>query len=234
MITTDLAGPFKETIRGNKHYLVIDCCFSKYIQLHALPNIKAETVADKIVDGWCCTFGIPETILADGGKQYQSKLMELIYEYLDIRAFKTTAFHPSGNGLSERNVQTTKNMIKAHVDEEQGDWDLHLNKFAYAYNSAIQESTKQTPFEMMFGRKPKIPMDIVLPNHNGVDNQVNERQPEQDNENLGEVTILEEQTSTNIPQEASQYLEQLKKRMEESHSKAALNRNTAMDKHKLF
>ena len=77
-------------------------------------------------------------------------------------------------------------MIKANVDEEQGDWDLHLNKFAYAYNSAIQESTKQTPFEMMFGRKPKIPMDIVLPNHNGVDNQVNERQPEQDNENLGE------------------------------------------------
>ena len=121
-------------------------------------------MADKIVDGWCCTFGIPETILADGGKQYQSKLMELIYEYLDIRAFKTTAFHPSGNGLSERNVQTTKNMIKAHVDEEQGDWDLHLNKFAYAYNSAIQESTKQTPFEMMFGRKPKIPIDIILPN----------------------------------------------------------------------
>ena len=41
---------------------------------------------------------------------------------------------------------------------------------------------------------------------------------------FGEVTILQEQTRTNIPQEASQYLKQLKKRMEESHSKAVLNR----------
>ena len=54
-------------------------------------------MADKIVDGWWCKFGIPETILIDGGKKYQSKLMELIYKYLDVRAFKTTAFYPNGN-----------------------------------------------------------------------------------------------------------------------------------------
>ena len=82
--------------------------------------------------------------------------MELIYEYLDIRAFKTTEFHSSGNGLSERNIKTIKNMIKAYVNEEHGDCDIHLNQFAYAYNSAIKESTEQT-FEMI--------LDVNLKSH---------------------------------------------------------------------
>ena len=63
-----MPGPLKETVRGNKYYLVIDCHFSKFIQLYALKNIQTESLADKLVDDWCCTFGIPEQILEDGGK----------------------------------------------------------------------------------------------------------------------------------------------------------------------
>ena len=95
------------------------------MQEFAIPNIQAETVADKIVNNWCCVFGIPESILADGGKQYQSKLLDLVYEYLDIRGLKTTPFNPRCNGLSEKSVQTSKNMMKVHVNDEQSDWDEH-------------------------------------------------------------------------------------------------------------
>ena len=136
--------------------------------------------------------------------------MDLIYEYLDIRAFKTTPFNPSCNGQSERNVQKSKNMIKAHVDEEQSDWDLHLHKFAYAYNSVIHESTKQTTFKMMFGRKPKLPIDIIFPNVKDIISEKTIDPVSEDSENLGETTILYEQTSTNIPQEAQQYMKALK------------------------
>ena len=44
------------------------------------------------------TFGIPESLLSDGGTQYRSKLLESGYEYLDIHGLKTTAFHPECNG----------------------------------------------------------------------------------------------------------------------------------------
>ena len=49
LITTDLAGPFKETVRGNKYYLVIDCHFSKFIQLYALKNIQTELVTSDLI-----------------------------------------------------------------------------------------------------------------------------------------------------------------------------------------
>ena len=78
------------------------------------------------------TFGIPDSILSDGGTQYRSKLLELVYEYLDINGLKTTPYHPQCNGQSERTVQTTKAMIRAHADANQSNWDLILNKIAFA------------------------------------------------------------------------------------------------------
>ena len=61
------------------------------MQVHPLKDTTAETVAKIIVDEWCCRLGIPESILSDGGKQYTSKLLSLIYLYLDVEQFKTTA-----------------------------------------------------------------------------------------------------------------------------------------------
>ncbi len=74
LITTDIAGPFKEITRGNKYYIVVIDHFTKYIQVYPMKKIQAEDVAQVIVDQWMMIFGIPESILSDGGTQYRSKL----------------------------------------------------------------------------------------------------------------------------------------------------------------
>ena len=43
-----------------------------------------------------------------------------------------------------------------------------------------------------------------------------------------------EQKNAKIPKEAERYLSQLKEKMQASHSRAALNRNSAMDRHKIL
>jgi len=78
LVTTDLAGPFKVTNRGNQSIQVMVDHFTKHVVFFALKNTKASPVANNAVNGWCCKFGIPESILSDGGKQYQSKLLELL------------------------------------------------------------------------------------------------------------------------------------------------------------
>ena len=116
LITTDLTGPFVSTVRGNKYLMVVIDHFTKFIECYPLKNIKAVAVADKLENEWFCRYGITEGILSDGGKQYQSKLMEIIYDMLDVRKFKTTPFHPQCDGQSERTIQTLKMMIKEYVD----------------------------------------------------------------------------------------------------------------------
>jgi hypothetical protein len=80
LITTDIGGPLKETKRGNKYFIVIIDHFTKFIQIHPMKNIKAEDVAHVLVDKWMMIFGIPETLLSDGGTQYRSILLEAVYE----------------------------------------------------------------------------------------------------------------------------------------------------------
>ena len=155
LITTDIAGPLKETERGNKYFIVVIDHFTKFTQVYPMQRIQAEDVAQILVDKWMMTFGIPESILSDGGTQYRSKLLEAVYEYLDINSLKTTPFHPQCNGQSERTVQTTKAMLRAHVDDNQTNWDVLLNKVTFAYNSSVHTATKHTPFELQYGRKPE-------------------------------------------------------------------------------
>ena len=117
LVTTDFAGPFKKTIRNNKHFQIVIDHRTKFAEFKPTKNTKANTAADVIVNEWCCRYGIPEGILSDQGSQYQSKLLDLVYDHLDIKRLKTTPFHPQCDGQSERTVQTLKNMIKCYVDE---------------------------------------------------------------------------------------------------------------------
>ena len=164
IIASDFAGPLNTTKKGNKYLQIITDLYGKYLVVVAHPNKETRSAAKALVNNWCCTFGIPEACLTDGGKEYQSELWDTLCELFDIERVKTSIFHPQGDGQSERAVQTTKKIIAAYVNECQDDWDEYLPQFTYAYNSGVHETTKCTPFEAMFGRTPKLPLDLLYPN----------------------------------------------------------------------
>ena len=44
---------------------------------------------------------------------------------------------------------------------ENKEWDCWLSELSFAYNSSILTTTGFSPFELMFGRKARIPLDIL-------------------------------------------------------------------------
>ena len=53
-------------------------------------------------------------------------------------------------------------MLTQFVNEQnQDDWDLKHNKLSFAYNTAVHAVTKLSPFKLMFGRTPKLPIDLM-------------------------------------------------------------------------
>ena len=71
----------------------------------------------------------------------------------------TSAYHPQTNGLDERLNQTLQRTLSKLVDE-QHEWDCYLPSVVFAYNTSRQSSTGYTPFELMYGRKAVLPLEI--------------------------------------------------------------------------
>ena len=99
LVTSDLAGPFVIRNDNNVYLQVIVDHFTKVIVLAAMPNKKTKSSIKNITKKWCCVYGIPDTILTDGGKEYQFMKWDAICEVLDINRVKTTPWHPECDGL---------------------------------------------------------------------------------------------------------------------------------------
>jgi hypothetical protein len=91
---------------------------------------------------------------------------------LDIERINTTPRHPECDGQTEKNIQHLKKMMRAYVNEKQSNWDQGLSQLAYAYNTSVHETIGLTPFEVMFGRKTRIPIDSFYPNTNEMNRPV--------------------------------------------------------------
>ncbi|XP_037505816.1 uncharacterized protein LOC119382164 [Rhipicephalus sanguineus] len=76
---------------------------------------------------------------------------------------KTTAYHPQTNGLTGRLNKTLANMLTMYVDVGHETWDEVLPYVTFAYNSAPQETTQMTPFELVFARPASTMLDAMLP-----------------------------------------------------------------------
>ena len=94
--------------------------------------------------------GLPAVITTDQGKEFCKKLDLQLTETFGIKHQLTTTYHPQANGLDECYNQTLVNSFAKFAQIKQKIWDENVGEVVYSYNTAIQESTKYTPFESMF------------------------------------------------------------------------------------
>lgn len=160
IVTTDLMGPLPLSYGKFKHILVIVDHFTKYVEFLPLETASAQETAKRMIE-YICRHGVPESILSDRGTNYQSQLISEIWELLDIRRLRTTSYWPQCNGQTERMNKTLQIMIANYVNEKKNDWAEYLPLLQFAYNSAVQTTTKFTPFELTYGRPPRMPLDLL-------------------------------------------------------------------------
>ena len=155
-------GPLPETARGNKHLLVIMDYFTKWCEAFPTKDQRASTVAEVLVSRVFSRFGPPAIIHSDQGRNFESHLMHEICRLMGIHKSRTTAYHPQCDGQVERQNRTLQNILSSFVSQHKDDWDNWVALAVYAYNTSCHESTGFSPYEMVFGRDARTPIEIDL------------------------------------------------------------------------
>jgi hypothetical protein len=135
---------------------------TKWPEVVALRNQKAETVARTLVEHLITRHGVPEQLLSDRGSNFLSELMQEICKLLGIEKINTSGYHPQTDGLVEKFNSTIINMLSKCVEKHGRNWDQQLPYVLFAYRVAVQESTQESPFYLLYGRDAQIPTETAL------------------------------------------------------------------------
>ena len=158
----DYMGPLPETDQGNRHILVMMDHFTKWCEAFPTRDQKASTVAKILVSRVFSRFGPPAVLHSDQGRNFDSTLMHEICGIMGIKKTRTTAYHPQGDGQVERQNRTLQEIIANFVSKNQCDWDQWVDQAVFAYNTSTHTSTGFSPYELVFGRPPRMPIELEL------------------------------------------------------------------------
>lgn len=157
----DIVGKIKESAEGNCYIITAIDAFSRYAYAKAVPETKTENVIQFINEEIIGKHGLPQKIISDNGVQFTSNAFAEFTSRLDIKHSRTADYHPSANGMDERFNGTLVKILKNFIERNQLNWDKKLPWALYLYNVTSNESTKLSPYCVMFGKHPRLP--LVMP-----------------------------------------------------------------------
>ncbi len=148
-------------VTSNKFILTMIDYFSKWVEAYALPNHKAETDADCIVNRWIAHHGIPIRIHNENTLEFRGHVISQLKEMLSMKGTFTVPYRPQSNGLCERMNQMIENIIKSTVRDERNTWDKSPDLVMMAYRTTLQTMTGFTPNMLVIGKETNMPVDLI-------------------------------------------------------------------------
>ena len=158
----DLTGKHPSTRRSNYYILTYLDHFTKVAQAYPIPNKEAGTNCRVLVEEIFPRFEVPIQLFTDQGREFDNRLMKDLSEVYGIDKICTSAYRPSTNGATERLYTTLNSMLGKFITEAQRDWDTKVQGVMAAYRATVHDATGYSPNFIMFGRKLRAPINLVL------------------------------------------------------------------------
>lgn len=142
--------------------LVITDHFTKLAQAFPCRDQTAKKVARTLWDKFFCVYGFPKRIHSDQGTSFESELIAELLRLAGVTKSHTTPYHPMGNGGVERFNRTLGSMLRSLPPRQKHNWPQMLQTMTFVYNCTAHETTGFAPFYLMFGRVPRLPVDLMF------------------------------------------------------------------------
>ena len=151
-IHMDILGPLPRSRKGFKYLLVAVDTFSHWVFIKPLRKKDTDTVTEAFKEELIKRDIIPETVVIDKGKEFDSQKFKDMCDEYEINSYFCSPYHHASNGLVERMNLQIENALRCLLSENKGSWDNYVDQIENSLNTAMHGTVGYTPYEVVHGR----------------------------------------------------------------------------------
>ena len=195
-----------EPSKGNiENVLIVTDHFTMYAQTYPSKTEIDLATAELLWNNFIIHYGFPIKNISDHGHNFESGLIASLCQMAGVQKLRTSHYHPQRNGQCELFSSTLLNMLGTLTPEQKKDWKTYVPALVHAYNCTRIAATGYSPYYLLFGREPRLPIDLEFGLKRG---------------------------NQKVPPSRSTYVTQLKRRLRFAHKKAKQVASRQQARHK--
>ena len=160
-VAVDIVGPIEPRSDKKSRYILTMIDYAtRYPEAVALPSTETERVAEALITMFS-RVGIPSEMLIEHESRVTIEVMNEVSRLLSLQQLTTIPYRPYSKGPVEKFHAMLKQVLPTMCAERPNDWDKYLPALLFAVRKIPQESLGFSPFELLYGRNVRGPMQIL-------------------------------------------------------------------------
>jgi exodeoxyribonuclease III len=161
-IHIDHVGPLPPTANGDTHLFTVCDQFTRFVWAFPCKRQDTGTCLELLMKYVVFPFGCPKWIWSDRAPAFASHAMAHICNRFGIKKAQTTGYQPQSNASLERFHSYMNRALTFVCNKHKNDWDKWIDAVLFTYRITTNETTRFSPFFLMYGREPRIPLSAML------------------------------------------------------------------------
>lgn len=153
----DIVGPFQRDKRGHQYLLTCIDYLTGWPEAISIRSKGSEGVAQAFMEHIVARYGPPSVLVSDNGGEFVSTPFRKWLAEAGIEHRLTNPYTPQTNGMVERFNGTIQSLLLRLTGGDPKKWSTYLPDALYAYRITAGPCKNLSPYEMVFGQRPRLP-----------------------------------------------------------------------------